>query len=76
MGTIYTGRQLSFLGYDLSSDYGGRTPIEMHQEKKDHRVNGTNGVHYYVLRPLAIDSIEEWKDAWFYVERSFSGFHE
>ncbi|MBI2631563.1 hypothetical protein HYW75_00995 [Candidatus Pacearchaeota archaeon] len=76
VGTIYTGRQLSSLGYDLSCDYGGRTPIEMHREKKDCQINGTNGIHHYVLRPIALDCFNSWGDVWFGVERKFNGMHE
>lgn len=76
IGTFYTGKQLSSIGYNVSSNYCSRSPGEMHDEKRFPTIIGTNGIHHYVFRPIVLECFNSWDEVWFGVERSYSGIHE
>ena len=75
IGTFYTGKQLSSIGYNVSSNYCSRSPREMQDEKRFPTIIGTNGVHHYVFRPIALECFSSWDEVWFGVEKRFDGHH-
>ena len=48
----------------------------MHDEKRFPTIIGTNGIHHYVFRPIALECFNSWDEVWLGVERRYNGIHE
>ena len=48
----------------------------MHDEKIFPTIIGTNGIHHYVFRPIALECFNSWDEVWLGVERRYNGIHE